>query len=473
MEYNKYEVVVLRKFIDRENELDTLEKEFGRDSSSLVILYGRRRVGKTSLCSEFVKDKTALYFLASEESENQNRIAFKALAADYTGNSLLKMASVDNWDTVFAEIVNQKTDFKKIIIMDEFQNLGRTNSAFPSIFQRIWDTILRDSNIIVILCGSLVSMMEAQTLNYGSPLYGRRTAQLKLKQIPFRYYHEFFPEKNEKELIENYSITGGVPKYIELFTAEKDIYTAIKRNVINKSSFLYDEPNFLLQHEVSEVGSYFSIIKTIASGNHKLSKISAELEVKQSNLTRYLKTLIDLDILERETPVTESVPEKSKKGLYKITDNFILFWFKFIYPNRGYIESDHEQVVVEKIRGNLTDNHISFVYEDICRSKMWQLSAEKTWTFEANKVGRWWDGKNNEIDIVAIDDDGKNIIFGECKYWKGIVGINVLTALEEKAKLVDWNRDIRKNYFILFSINGFSDELKALAEKRNDLILMR
>ena len=171
---------------------------------------------------------------------------------------------------------------------------------------------------MVILCGSLISMMESQTLNYASPLYGRRTGQIRLKQIPFSFYSEFFPGKSRRELVEFYAVTGGVPKYIELFRDADDIYAAIEQNVLQRSSFLYDEPNFLLRNEVAEVGSYFSIIKAIAAGNRKLGSIASVLEQKQSNLSKYLKTLIDLDILEREVPVTEEAPEKSKRGLYKI-----------------------------------------------------------------------------------------------------------------------------------------------------------
>lgn len=157
-----------------------------------------------------------------------------------------------------------------------------------------------------------------QTLAHGSPLYGRRTAQIRLKQIPFAYYHEFFPGKSRRVLIEMYAVTGGVPKYIELFSESLDIYSTIDSCVLNRSGYLYDEPHFLLQQEVSEVGSYFSVIRAIAAGNSKLSAIASVLETKAISLTKYLKTLIDLDILEREVPITEENPEKSKRGLYRI-----------------------------------------------------------------------------------------------------------------------------------------------------------
>ena len=460
----------MRHFVDREQEMATLQREYGRDGSGLVVLYGRRRVGKTTLISEFIRDKKALFFLASEESESQNRLAFQEKAADFLNSDLLKNVEVKSWDVLFRAIMDTHFDSKPVIVLDEFQYLGRSNPAFPSVFQRIWEEILKDRQVMVILCGSLISMMQSQTLAYDSPLYGRRTAQIRLKQIPFAYYHQFFPDKSRKELIEMYAVTGGVPKYIELFSQSKDIYSAIETCVLNRSGYLYDEPHFLLQQEVSEVGSYFSIIKAIAAGNTKLSAIAGVLEVKSTSLTKYLKTLINLDILEREVPVTEDSPEKSKRGLYKIKDNYLRFWFAFVYPNMSFIESGHGRIFMDKIRKSLVRNHIAFVYEDVCRERMWEMNAEGVWPFYFSKLGRYWDSKE-EIDIVAIDPDGKNLILGECKYWQEPVGISVLRSLEAKAKTVSWEKGKRKTWLVLFSVNGFTEELRAVAETRTDLQL--
>ncbi len=460
----------MEHFIDREQEMETLQSEYERKGSALVVLYGRRRVGKTTLITEFIKEKKALFFLASEESEAQNRNAFKEKVAEFLDSDLLRSAEIKNWDVLFKSIMDAPFDSKPIIVLDEFQYLGKANPAFPSIFQRIWEEILKDKEVMVILCGSLISMMESQTLAYGSPLYGRRTAQIRLKQIPFGYYHEFFPDKSRKELIEMYAVTGGVPKYIELFSESKDIYTAIQKCVLNRSGYLYDEPHFLLQQEVSEVGSYFSIIKAIAAGNTKLSAIASVLEIKATSLTKYLKTLIDLDILEREVPVTEDNPEKSKKGLYKIKDNYLRFWFAFVYPNMSFIESGHSRIVMNKIRKSLVKNHIAYVYEDVCKERMWDLNAEDTWPFHFSKLGRYWDSKD-EIDIVALDTEGRNIILGECKYWQEPVGVSVLRDLEAKARNVPWERDNRTVSYVLFSASGFTEELQQEAASRADVKL--
>ena len=460
----------MSKFIDREQEMETLVEEYNREGSSLVIMYGRRRVGKTTLISEFIKGKNALFFLASQESETQNRNLFKEKAAEFINSDLLRNATVSDWDTIFKAIIETKFETKPIIVIDEFQYIGKSNSAFPSIMQRIWDGLLKDKSVMLILCGSLITMMKEQTLEYSSPLYGRRTAQIKLKQIPFSYYENFFPNKDGKELIEMYAVTGGVPKYIESLREEKDIYSAIKKYVLNPSSYLYDEPHFLLQQEVTEIGSYFSLIKTIAAGNSKLSAIATALELPQTRLTKYLKTLIDLDILEREVPITEENPDKSKKGLYRIKDNFIKFWFAFIYPNLSFLESGNSEIVMKKIEKGFVSGQVSFVYEDVCRHKMWKMNADEVWPFTFSKIGRYWDN-NTEIDIAALDPDGKNLILGECKYWKEPVGIKILADLEEKAKKVAWNKSNRKTWFVLFSTGGFTPELKDLAKTRNDIVL--
>lgn len=272
---------------------------------------------------------------------------------------------------------------------------------------------------------------------------------------------------NTKVIIERYAVTGGVPKYIELFQNKEDIYESIRDNVLDSSSFLYEEPEFLLRKEVSEVGSYFSILKTIAAGNHKLGNISAALNIKQSGLSKYLATLCDLDILEREVPITEENPEKSKKGLYFIKDNFIRFWFRFVFPYRDLLEAGQEEFVLQKLKQSFIDNHVSYVYENICREMVWDMNGEN---MMFNRVGRWWD-KDTEIDIVAYDSNGEDILFGECKYSKNPKGIEILADLKGKAKGVKWKNEKRKEYYVIFSKSGFTKELLERAESDKSIIL--
>jgi AAA+ ATPase superfamily predicted ATPase len=459
------------KFVNRETELEFLQSEYEKSRASLVIIYGRRRIGKTSLIKKFISDKSALYFLASEEMERENINNLKNIIAGYTKNSLLRRGSNFTWDDLFTVFKDFNKEQKKILVIDEFQYLGKVNSGFPSVFQRIWDELLKNENIMVILCGSLINMMESQTLAYSSPLYGRRTGQIKLMQISFWNYHEFFEHKTEEELVEYYAVTGGVPKYIEAFRDEDDVFKAIETKILRKQSFLYEEPVFLLEREVSEIGSYFSIIKTIAQGNHKLGKIAAVLGVSQTGLTKYLSTMINLDLLERQIPVTESNPEKSKKGLYFIKDNFIEFWFKFVYPHRSYIEMDDISYVLDKLKSNFIDNHVSFVYEKVCMEKLWQLNKADKLKFKLLKLGKWWDNAN-EIDIVGLNEESKDIMFCECKYLNKKVEVDVFYSLAEKAKQVKWNNNYRRDHYVIFSKSGYSEGLVELAKKRADLILV-
>ena len=457
----------MQKFVDRSKEIEALEKQYAATGSALVVVYGRRRVGKTALIAEFLKRHSdSLYFLATEESEAQNLNYFKAQVAEFTGNELLTTAAVD-WLTVFKTLLEHKTKTKKIIVFDEFQYIGQSNSAFPSVMQKIWDTLLKDANVMLILCGSLVSLMKSQTLDYSSPLYGRRTGQIRLKQIPFAHYHEFFEGRTNNELLPFYAVTGGVPKYIETFRGYTDIYEAIEENVLNSQSFLYEEPFFLLQKEVSEIGSYFSLIKAIAAGNRKLADIAANLGLKQTGLTKYLKVLTDLDLIEREVPVTETAPEKSKSGLYRLTDNFIAFWFKFVYPYRAYLEKGETKFVLSQIKKGFVQNYASFVFEDVCREKMWELSAANFWDFHFDKVGRYWGAKAGEIDIVALDSAGEDLVLGECKYTSSPKGLSVLHALQERADAMLKLTNAKRVQYVIFGTAGFTQGLTEKAQEGN------
>lgn len=461
-----------RKFVNRKKELEFLQREFNKAESSLIIIYGRRRIGKTALIKEFIKDKPAVYFLASEEQERENLLTLKNLIADYANQPLLKKGTDFSWEDLFMVFKDYQKEQKKVLVIDEFQYLGKVNKAFPSVLQRIWDQLLKDENIMVILCGSLIHMMESQALVYSSPLYGRRSGQIKMKQISFEHYGDFFADKSDKELIEFYAVTGGVPQYIEMFKNETDIYEGIKRNILSKESFLYEEPLFLLEREVSDITSYFSIIKTIAKGNHKLGKIASALGVPQTNLTKYLSTLINLDLIDRQVPITETNPEKSKKGLYFIKDHFIEFWFKFIYPYRNSLEMGDLQYVITRIKEHFNDTHVSFVYEKVSMEKLWIYNKENQFPFKIVKLGKWWN-KSEEIDIVGLNEETGDILFGECKYLNKEADEEIFYRLQQKARQVEWNKPNRKEYYVIFSKSGFSEKLIQFSKRRDDLWLMQ
>ena len=459
----------MKKFIGRESELKTLDREFNR-GSGFVVIYGRRRVGKTTLIKEFIKNKEAMYFLATEELEIGNMKRFTNTLAEYTKQDYLKNASFSDWEDLFKVFATYKPDTKKVLVIDEFQYLVNVNSAFATIFQRIWDEILKDKNVMVILCGSLISMMMTQVLSYSSPLYGRRTAQIRLSPLKFTDIMKSNTNKSFEQLVEVYSVTGGVPKYFDFFDNDEPLIENIEREVLQKGGFLYEEPVFLLEKEVKELVSYFSIMKNIAAGNHKVSQLAGILEMPSNALSPYLKTLMDLDLVEKRIPVTEKQPEKSRKGLYFVNDHFIEFWFRFVYAYKGELELENTEYVLGKIKKSFIDKHVSFVYEDICRELLALLCSEGKINFIPSKIGSYW-GPNIEIDVVALDEERKKVLLGECKYHNQSVDADVFFELKGKAEKIVELSEYEK-IFILFSKSGFSDRLRELAEQNSNVILV-
>lgn len=450
------------KFVNREREKLSLEKEYYKENS-FVVVYGRRRTGKTTLIKEFIKDKDAFYFFADKQSEVTQIERFKNQIGEHFKDDFIKKVSIRDWDTLFDYIISKIQDKKIVLIIDEFQYLCMVNKNFASIFQRIYDEKIAKKNIMIILCGSLISMMYSEVLAYDSPLYGRRTAQIKLQPIKFKNYKDFFEEKNNHELIEFYSITGGVPKYILGFDKNESPLWNIENNIFNKDNYLYSEPKFLLQEEISDLSRYFSILYSISIGNTKISSICSHLEINSGGISPYISKLLDLDILEKEAPVTEEL-ENNKKVLYKIKDNYIRFWFSYVYPYQSYLEVENIKYPLEKIRAEF-DLWVSKTYEELSRESLFEREIVP---FPIKKLGRWWD-KNEEIDIVGIGE--KEVIFGECKWSNKKVGISVLLKLKEKSNKVKFKNNVEKKYYILFSKSGFSDELIELSKEDEYIIL--
>lgn len=457
------------KFVDRIDEIKFLEKEYKRKTSSFIVLYGRRRVGKTRLIKEFIKNKDSVYFLATEESEAENIKTFQNILYSKYKIPLLDNNKLLSWNDLFYIISTLKLEKKLIIVIDEFQYLLKSNKGFSSILQKSWDEYLKDKSIMLIISGSALSMIKREVLSYSSPLYGRRTGQMNLKPIKFKYFKEFFENKNI-DLIKLYSLTGGIPKYVEILELKENIYDTIKENFLNVNSYLFEEPYFLLEKELKDIGSYFSIIKAIANGNNKLSKISTSLGIKQTSLSYYLNNLIELDILEREVPILEKNPQTSKKGIYKIKDNFLNFWFKFIYPYKSYIEIGNIDFVMNIIKKSFIERHVSFIYEDISKEKLIDLNLNDKLPVKLSKIGRWWD-KNLEIDIVGVDRENKPILFGECKYTKKPVDLDVYYALVEKSKKLLKDNNQNNLYFAFFSYNGYTKNFIDKVKKEKNILI--
>jgi uncharacterized protein len=464
------------QFIGRVSELSTLNAEYNRDSS-FVVIYGRRRVGKTTLIKEFIKKKTAFYFLATEELESQSMKRLAGVVARTTKNTLLKKAVFTDWLDLFQVIADYKPDEKKVLVIDEFPYLVKTNSAFPSILQNAWDEILKNSNVMLILSGSLVGTMQKHALSYDSPLYGRRTAQIRLTPLSFTdvYAAQRMPFD---QAVEQYAVTGGVPKYLEFFDGGRPVEEQLKDTVLSPNGFLYEEPNFLLKSESMTAVNYFSIIKAIADGNHKLGKIAGVLGQETSSLTPYLSTLSDLGFIEKRTPITEKNPGKSRKGLYFIADNFIRFWFRYVYPYKGELELDNMQIVLDEMNKDFQEKFVAFAYEDICKDIFAVLCREDLIPFVPSRIGSYWlndyDG-DTEIDVMSVDNQNKRVFAGECKYHAKPVDAPVYFALKGK---VENAAEIRKAFpgyeviYGIFSKSGFTQRMLDIAKENSPILLI-
>lgn len=460
-------------FIGREEELKVLEREYLRDAG-FVVIYGRRRVGKTTMIKQFIKNKNALYFLANEENDRQNLNRFTAKISEFLNQPYFAETRFVRWQDAFLLFASSNHGEKKVLVIDEFQCLVQANSAFPSIFQEAWDEVLKNKNIMVILCGSHISMMTSTVLSHSSPLYGRRTAQIRLKPLSFLEFSSAFPDKSFEERIKIFSVSGGVPKYIEFFSNNLTLEENINDNILNKSGFLYEEPVFLLEKEVRETVNYFSIMRAVAMGNHKLSEIANALEQKTNHISPYLNILSDLFLIEKRVPVTENEPEKSRRGLYYIKDNFLEFWFKFVYPYKSEIELDNYTFVLEKLRRNFIDNHVSFIYERVCLEIFLNLCKTGKIDFNVSRIGSYWNTKSTiQIDVVAIDENNKRIFAGECKFYNSNkpVDMNVYADLIRKCAEVPEFKGYEIVYGI-FSKSGFDKRLKEIGINSCNLILI-
>ncbi len=430
-------------FYNRENELLTLEKEYDREGASFTVIYGRRRVGKTALIYEYIQNKPSLFIYATETNfliqlENLKPQLLKLIHKPYLSN-----INLESFPQLFALLDEYPFDEKLVLVIDEYQNLCKLDTSFSSQLQQIWDTQLKQRNIHLILSGSVTVMMHSEILDYSAPLYGRRTSNIHLKPLAFRYIKTFLPSIAREDEMRVFASFGTIPKYLELYEEGKSFSENLRDNILNKNAFLYSEGHFLLKQELGETSTYFSILETISKGETKLGNIASRLHVPSTHLSRYLTRLIDLDILIREVPVTDTNPLKSKMGRYKFKDHFLHFWFYYVYKNYNLLEINQTEAVMDEIAMNFNDRFVSFVFEDFVIEDLWQ-NPLKYIDFVPKKVGRWWN-KNEEIDIVAMDD--KQICFIECKWQNRVNKERVLYRLVKKSQQV--HHDLKESFIVV------------------------
>ena len=455
-------------FIDRHQELAALEQMFQSGVAEFFVLYGRRRVGKTELLTQFCKGKRSIYFLASQLKTPDQLRQLTEASRPVINDPLLQSLVFDDWESAFIYFAQQAREERLVLVLDEFQYLCEDSAALPSVIQRFWDLHGKNSKLFLILCGSQVSFMEQEVLAEQSPLYGRRTGQLRLMPLSYRDSGSFFPGQPAKEKLILYGITGGIPAYLnQLNTVQATLEQQIKDKLLTPQSYLFDEVNFLLRSELREPRTYASLLHAIAGGATRLNEISQRVGLEPTNTNKYLSVLRELGLIKRETPLTERAPQKSRKGLYKIADNYVKFWFRFVLPNRSLIESGNADLVYRQMIAPNLSHYMGDIFEDICRQYVKRYWEEKIEVAPV-RVGAHW-GSDFEIDVLTENVDGSHW-FGECKWWNAPVGENVLNRLVENARKVrdPWQQHPR---YVLFSANGFTDALQQRAAKEKVFLI--
>ena len=440
-------------FINRKEELSFLEKIYKSGKKEVLILYGRRRVGKTELIKQFIKNinsEDVVYFLSDRSGLNANAARFYEKVAKKFNLPNVKVEDFRDAFNLLKIIPNNRI----VVVIDEFSYLLEDKNT-AAVFQYIIDEIL-DDRFFIILCGSLVGLMES-LMSYKNPLYGRRTAQLKLSPLKFLHVKEYFKNVDIEKVVKIYSITGGIPMYFKLFKGE-DFEKELNEVVFSKTSILYEEPEFILREEVGDVHRYYLILEALARGYNRVSEISNATGIEAKDLPKYLRVLMSLDLVEREIPITESV--KSKKGRYKIKDNFFRFWFRFVYPNKSEIE-----IGTFEMDYLLFNKYVGEIFEDIVKEFLIELNKNDKLPFKFSKIGRWWH-RGEEIDLIALNEKDKKALFVEVK-WKNLSVrevYGIFKDLNRKAGLVGL-RDYEKFYCV------FAKKIKGDIELDNNWLV--
>lgn len=448
-------------FIGREREMNSLNRLYTSDRFEFAVIYGRRRVGKSALINEFIKDKKTIYFMGVESNAAQNLENFSKSIMEFGTGVPAQMAFVSFQAAL--EYVFQLAEKERLILaIDEYPYVARSSKSLASTLQLLIDQYKDHSKLMLILCGSSMSYMEDHVLSYKAPLYGRRTAQMKILPFEFeevcRYYKNFSDE--DKALA--YGIVGGTPQYLLQMDDKKSIEENIKNTFLNPISFLFEEPENLLKQEVREPALYNAIITAIATGASRMAEISTKVGEDTSVCVTYLKNLLALGLVRKETPYGEKT---SRKSIYFIDDNMFRFWYRFIPENSSSIVRGAVDVVYKRMEPHLSD-YMGKVFEEICKQYLWKLLLTGKSSVEFKELGRWWGTDSSarsqvEIDIMG-EQDQDTALFAVCKWTNDKVDVGVLEKLAEKSKLFHY-RNIRL-YF--FAKTGFT---KGCAERAKEM----
>ena len=455
-------------FIGRQRELDELNKRYNSDKFEFMVIYGRRRVGKTALINEFIGNKKAIYFMGVESNAKQNLENFSKNILEFT-SGIETESSFLSFQAALEYVFRLAEKERIILAIDEYPYVARSSKSLASTLQLMIDKYKDTSKLMLILCGSSMSYMEDHVLAYKAPLYGRRTAQIKLLPFDFEETCRYFKNLSDEDKALIYGIAGGTPQYLLQMDDKLSIEENIKNTFLNPISFLYEEPTNLLKQEVREPAIYTAIITAIATGASRMSEISTKVGEDTNVCTNYIKNLMNLGIVQKETPYGEKA---SRKSVYSIEDNMFRFWYRFVLENNSIIARGAADLAYKRIEPQLSD-YMGKVFEEICKQYLWKQLLSGNCPVEFSSIGRWWgnDSQNKcqtEIDIMG-EQDKNTALFAECKWTNEKVDIGVLETLVERGNLFSY----KTKHYYLFAKSGFTKGCIERADKMVNVSLIK
>ncbi len=437
-------------FIGREQELDTLNKLYNSGKFEFAVIYGRRRVGKTALINEFAKGKDVIFFTGVETNARQNLDNLSKCVMEYhTG--IAADSSFASFQSALEHVFALAKTKRIVLVIDEYPYVARASKSLASTIQLLIDKNKDSSKLFLILCGSSMSYMEDHVLAYKAPLYGRRTAQLKINPFDFFEVCRYFTNFSSIDKALAYGIVGGTPQYLMQVDDRCSIEENIRNIYLNPSSAMFEEPSNLLKQEVREPALYNAIITAIATGCSKMNEISGKIHEDTSVCAIYIKNLLALGIVKKESPYGE---KSSRKTIYAIEDNMFRFWYRFVPENTSIISRGAADLAYRRIAPELS-SYMGGVFEEICRQYLWKMLLENKCPVNFSDLGRWW-GTNpktraqEEIDIMGADKDAA--LFAACKWTNEKVALSFLEALVDRSSLLAY----KQKHFYLFAKTGFT-----------------
>lgn len=453
-------------FLNREAEISDLERIWNSNKASLIVVYGRRRVGKSSLLKEWGKGKPLFYWTATRTTSKRLLQEFSTKLYAFKNPKAVIPAdfAYPSWEAAFLGLAEYCRARKTLVVLDEFPYAVEAEPELPSLLQRLWDNNFSDTNSVLGLSGSRIGIIENEVISSRGPLYGRARTILWLDPLEFGVLKKFLPKYSLFQLVEIYSITGGVPLYIEIFDDSVPVIENLKRELRAKASILKTDPHFLIYDELKEPMRYVAILEAMGTGKAGQSEIANAVGIEKTHITPYLHTLEGLKYIKRHVPITEN-PKKSRKGAYIISDLFLKFYFRFIAQNIGLIESGFEGKIVGEITSQLDSYVGKNGFEELCRKWFIKEANALRLPFEPDAIGRYWD-LEIEVDCAAINHKHRSMLIGEAKWTNKKCGLAVLETLNKKASHLSKKFGHHVNKMI-FAKSGFDEKLRERAKIEN------